>query len=277
MYYMSYHTESTLGFHLAESPDLLHWTPVNGGAPLIPRARDGSYIVRDPFLLREADGQFRVIFTNGWKTKSICTAVSGDLQHWSAPVYLGIMEHLPDTANCWAPECVFDDESGQYMLFWSSSFHKTNRLGIKNHRIWRCFTKDFQTFSQPELFFDPGFNCIDATLCKTESGWVMAFKDERGGNTELTRYKNIRLAFSTSLHAPFGGITKPVTGHLTEGPYIVQKNGQYYLFADCFMHGAYTCSTTEDFMHFQKVDVDFPAGLRHCSILLTDKMPIEHN
>lgn len=104
MYYMSYHTERTLGFHLAESPDLLHWTPVNGGAPLIPRARDGSYIVRDPFLLREADGPFRVIFTNGWNTKSICTAVSGDLQHWSAPVYLGIMEHLPDTANCWAPE-----------------------------------------------------------------------------------------------------------------------------------------------------------------------------
>lgn len=41
------------------------------------------------------------------------------------------------------------------------------------------------------------------------------------------------------------------------------------------MHGAYTCSVTEDFMHFQKVDVDFPAGLRHCSILKAD-VPEKH-
>lgn len=267
MYYMSYHTEETLGFHLAESRDLLHWTPRNGGRPLISCAPDGSYIVRDPFLLQETEGRFRVLFTNGWDTNSICTAVSDDLKHWSAPQRLGLMESLPDTANVWAPECVFDGKTGQYMLFWSSSFHKTNRGQKKNHRIWRCFTKDFESFSAPELFFDPGYNCIDATLCQSENGWVMAFKDERGSNRPQTRYKNIHLAFSDDLHKPFEHITPPVTGHLTEGPFIVPKDGSFYLFADCFTQGSYICSKTKDFAHFTPVDVTFPPGLRHCSIL----------
>jgi hypothetical protein len=40
-------------------------------------------------------------------------------------------------------------------------------------------TRDFKTFSQTRLFFDPGFNVIDATVIKSGKRYYMVFKDER--------------------------------------------------------------------------------------------------
>lgn len=56
------------------------------------------------------------------------------------------------------------------MLFWSSTltgaFPETDGMveNRKNHRIYSLRTKDFISFTRPELFYDPGYPVIDATL-----------------------------------------------------------------------------------------------------------------
>jgi len=47
-----------------------------------------------------------------------------------------------------------------------------------NNRIYATATRDFETFTPTQLFFDPGFNCIDATILSLHGKFFMFFKDE---------------------------------------------------------------------------------------------------
>ena len=63
-------------------------------------------------------------------------------------------------------------------------------------------TTDFRAYSPAELFFDPGFSVIDATVVHDGGRFVMAFKDEREVNELSTGHKHIKLTAFTSLGGP---------------------------------------------------------------------------
>lgn len=107
---------------------------------------------------------------------------------WHDEKLIPVMEHLEQTRNCWAPEVFFDTAVNAFRIIWSSTVGGTER----NHRIWSTTTKDFQTFTESKLFFDPGYNVIDATVTDLGDSYFMLFKDERGTNDQGTANKAIR-------------------------------------------------------------------------------------
>ena len=84
-------------------------------------------------------------------------------------------------------------------------------------------TKDFKTFSKTQLFYEPGFSAIDATLVKRgKNDYVMVVKDNSRPNL------NIKVAFSKSPYGPWSEASEPFTGKFTEGPSTAKVGEWYY-------------------------------------------------
>ena len=186
------------GLHLAYSTDGFKWTSLNEDKSLLAPMVGGDKLMRDPCVIKGADGLFHMVWTVSWKEKGIGYANSRDLIHWSKQKYIGVMEHEVGARNCWAPEVFYDESNSRYLIFWATTipgrFPATEKAGDggRNHRMYYVTTKDFETFSATKLFYDDGFNVIDSTIIKSGGRYVMFLKDE----TRDPAQKNIRMAFS---------------------------------------------------------------------------------
>ena len=124
--------------------------------------------------------------------------------NWSDQKWLPVMEHEPGAINSWAPELFFDEASNEYLIVWASTipgrFPDTDptKAGAGppgwNHRLYSASTKDFRTFAPTKLFYDRGFNVIDAAIFRDHARYAMVLKDET--DRPFTPQKNVRLAFS---------------------------------------------------------------------------------
>ena len=171
-------------------------------------------IMRDPFLFSGNDGLFHLVCTAGWRGNGIGYANSFDLMTWSTQRFLPVMEHEKSTVNCWAPEIFYDELDEQYVIYWASTvpgrFPETDHMGDEglNHRMYYTATPDFKTFGETRLFFDGGFNVIDATLVKNDGRYLLFMKDE----TLNPCQKNIRFAISNNIFRGFHSVSPPITG-----------------------------------------------------------------
>jgi lysophospholipase L1-like esterase len=59
------------GLHLARSNDGYHWQALNGGKSFLAPQAGKSRLMRDPCLFRASDGTFHLVWTNGWKDRTI--------------------------------------------------------------------------------------------------------------------------------------------------------------------------------------------------------------
>ncbi|MDX3522688.1 glycoside hydrolase family 43 protein [Streptomyces scabiei] len=166
-YAMVYFTESTTmleadyGLHLAVSQDGLNWTPLNQNAPLVTPTQ-GAGGLRDPFLMRKQDGTFVVLATDlkgtDWNYNSTYIHVwdSADLRTFTG--YRRVKLHDMTNTHSWAPEAYWDAARGRYGILYSS----VNSSG--HNVIMVSYTTDFVTTSNPQVFFDPGYDIIDGNL-----------------------------------------------------------------------------------------------------------------
>ena len=188
------------GLHLAWSADGLTWTAE--GRSVVPDAAGGHRLMRDPCICQGPDGTFHMVWTSGWWDKGIGLAHSKDLIHWSEQTWLEVMAHEGGALNCWAPEIYYDAATQKYLIFWSTTvpgrFPATEESGDGgpnsrklNHRVYYVTTSDFASYSDAKLFFDGGFNVIDATLVREADRYVLFVKDE---TKEPVAKKNIRIA-----------------------------------------------------------------------------------
>ncbi|MFH5182486.1 glycoside hydrolase family 43 protein [Paenibacillus sp. TAB 01] len=187
MYVFSYFKEEQESLFLAVSEDGYQWRELNGGHAIF-ASHIGSKRLRDPFIWEDREGTFHLIWTDGWRSRSIGYARSSDLIHWEDERLLPVMEQIPETQNTWAPEIFYDTAAGRCRIIWSS----TVGTGPRNHRIWSATTADFKSFTDSSLFFDPGYNVIDANITDLGESYLMLFKDERGSNEKGTDYKAVR-------------------------------------------------------------------------------------
>jgi hypothetical protein len=270
-YLFSYFEGSGDGLHLAHSANGLTWTALNNDATLLTPTIGGG-LFRDPCITRGPDGAFHMVWTTGWWDKGIGIAHSSDLINWPTQTFLPVMQSEANAKNCWAPEIFYDEENQRYLIFWATTidgaFPETyDPADDNNHRIYYVTTQDFVTYTPTALFYNPGFNCIDATIVKDGSQYVMFIKNE----TKVpTAQKNIRMATASVAAGPYGAASASITpsGVWAEGPTAIKMGQTWWLYYDAYTEGRMRAQTSTDLQTWTDItgQLSFPSGVRHGTI-----------
>ncbi|QGH36194.1 alpha-L-arabinofuranosidase [Gracilibacillus salitolerans] len=173
--------------------------------------------------------------------------------------------------HSWAPEVFYDDERDKYGIYWSGN---TDR-----NRIYVNYTDDFRAVSSPEIFFDPGYDSIDASIVSLKSTNYLYFKDGRYANIPPYEGKRIKVTKSTSLEpgsfdsnvyaGPFG---EPEF----EAPMIIKKldEDKWYLYGDNYYpdNGKFYVWETKnldkaEWVPLSRRDYNAPLNSKHASSL----------
>jgi hypothetical protein len=275
--FTSFRGNGETGVYFALSRDGRRWTPANGNRPMIAPARKGM-LMRDPFLTRGPDGVWRLLWTWGWTRAEtggglkIGCSSSRDLVTWTAQREIRVLDTEPAARNAWAPEAVWDPSRREWIVFWSTTipgrFPQTDGTGDSgyNHRLYCVTTPDWERFSRARLWFDAGFNSIDATVVRDGARWIMIFKDERKNPLQ----KRLRLAFANSPAGPWTGITEPFSRDWVEGPSAIRIGREWWIYFDHYgkpQH--YGAIRTRDWKTFEDVtaEVSFPEDHRHGTVV----------
>ena len=272
IYLFSYFTgNSEDGLHLAYSNDGLTWNALKNGKSFLSATVGKDKLMRDPSICQAPDGTFHMVWTSSWTDRIIGYASSKDLIHWSEQKAIPVMMHEPTAHNCWAPELFYDEPSKTYYIFWATTIpgrHKEVQTSASekglNHRIYYVTTKDFETFSETKMFFDPDFSVIDAAIVKDKNKeLIMVVKNENSNppekNLRITKTKNIQDGFPVDVSAPITG------DYWAEGPSPLLVGDYLYVYFDKYRNHKYGAVRTKDRIHWEDVsdEVTFPKGTRH--------------
>jgi sucrose-6-phosphate hydrolase SacC (GH32 family) len=265
--YATFHDPGSSGVYFAISEDGYRWSMLNQGKPWLPPS-DAGELMRDPFITRGPDGEFHMVWTWEWRVQSIGYAHSKDLVHWSEQKEIPLMANVPGTNNTWAPEIYWDAGKKQWLIIWSSVVEGKHQ----GNRIYSSMTADFEHFTTPAIFFDPGYEVIDATILETGSKYHLVFKDER--KEPLKKF--IQIATSASLEGPWSEISEPFTEPWTEGPSAIKIGGEYLVYYDHYRDPKrMEAVRSKDLKHWAPADVTFPEGSKHGSFLKITKEEAE--
>ncbi len=245
------------GLHFAASSDGYRWEKVGHGRSYLTPEVGKSKLMRDPCIVRGPDGTYHMVWTSGWNENNIGYASSKDLVNWSGQKELPVMAHEPDVLNAWAPEIVWDEKRGEFLLFWASTVPgklaapPESPEGKYNHRMYATTTKDFVTFTPTRLFYDPGFSVIDATFLRADGRNILLVKDE----TRVPVRKYLQLADAPDLQGPFGALGKPFSpsGLWVEGPTAIKANGEYLVYYDAYQAKRYGAMRSRDLVNWEDV------------------------
>jgi len=303
------------GVFLAASTDGLRFRPLlSPNVPILAPTVGRGKLTRDPSILRGPDGTWHMVWTTSWNDRGIGIAHSPDLVHWSDQRIVDVMGDTVGALNCWAPEISYDAASGEFLILWSSTvigaFPETERAGDPtdgsspdgpryNHRIYCTRTKDFKAFAPERLYYNPGFNCIDAALLAPVAPgeqWHLFFKDE----TRTPPAKNIRHLALDDPQRARGQPSTPITGaYWAEGPTAIRVRGApntaggdeplpasplgptpsvVRVYFDRYTEDRFGAVETADFRAWSDVSegVSFPKGARHGTVVEVEPAFVEH-
>lgn len=262
-------TNKTEKLHYAYSRDGLHWYELNQNNPVwSPSIGEG--ILRDPFINKGKDGKWHMVFTIRPKGKMLGYARSNDLITWEAEKAIEVMSNYEMVQNSWAPEFNYDPGEENYFLYWASSVGEK----MSNNKHYCTRTSDWETFSETELFFDPGFQTIDASITQWNEKNYMFVKDE----SFVYNRKNHphppgnKLAVSSNLGGPYKVVSDFITPDYTEGPEILKLQDQekWYLIYDYWEYGRFGIKESTDLVKWSdELDSElyrFPHRIRHATV-----------
>ena len=234
-------TGEQMFFALADVGEGLHFKDMNGSTmnnlkPVL-TSNVGERGVRDPFMLRSPEGDsFYLIATDlsiytrgGWgmdnagaatKTgsQSICLWESHDLVNWTDCRLIKVAKE--EAGMAWAPEMIYNEETGEYLIFFSSTLLDDPSLGKNANIIYRdsvyyTTTRDFVHFGETKQFipnttYQEGLQrseseskalnndkrkVIDGSVMKIGDYYYSASKDggnnEAGGGIRISRTQNL--------------------------------------------------------------------------------------
>lgn len=269
VYLMSYFKGNGDGLHLAYSHDGLQWEALFEDAVILKPQIGKDKLMRDPSIVQDDDGTFHLVWTTGWWDQGIGYASSKDLKNWSEQRYIPVMEKYEGTKNTWAPELFYDAKDKTFYIFWASTIPgafpelpTSDREKGLNHRQYYVTTKDFETFSETKLFFDPGFSVIDGAILKKADRYYLFVKNENSAPAE----KNIRITAHDKPYDFPTTVSAPITGdYWAEGPTPLIVGGYVYVYFDKYTDRKYGAVRSKDMTNWEDVSetVSFPEGIRH--------------
>lgn len=207
--------------YFALSEEGLNFKDTNGGKPVI-CSNVGEKGVRDPYLYRSYEkDRFFLIATDlsiynrgGWfqneqgyydasttGSSNLVLWESEDLINWGEARLLPV---APENAGmAWAPEMIYYEETGEYIIYFSSSImNKETKMKEKPNTIFYVTTRDFVHFSDTNIFIDnqtdpdgKAREIIDTTLLKIGDTYYSASKDgdnaEENGGIRILKTKTL--------------------------------------------------------------------------------------
>lgn len=256
------------GVFLKTSENGLDFHETNNGEPIFTPPTswpNDQQLTRDPSVVYQ-NGTFHMVWTTNWEGRVFGYARLPNLKTWSGTTLVRpFPADLPaekQSNNVWAPEVHHDPVHGDFFVVFSSTLparHGADDDGAdahgNNHRMYVVRTDDFESFTDAEQFYNPGFSSIDGQLAfdstAGESRWIMAFKYERmpehGGKT-------IRLVTRDPHTGEFSNYGVPIVGpgsdrneHWAEGPTLLQtEDGGWHLYWDAHREGYYGLARSQN-------------------------------
>ncbi|KAH0159517.1 Arabinanase/levansucrase/invertase, partial [Aureobasidium melanogenum] len=250
-------------FAASNGNNALSWTELNGAQPVL-KSSFGTTGLRDPFIIRSHEGDtFYLIATDlsigsgtSWGdavkfgSRYLEVWETHDLKTWSEQRH--VLVSPAEVGNTWAPEAYYDEDTGAYVVFWASSLYNStdvDRVGPTYHRMLYATTRDFVTFSEPQIWQDVGMSRIDSTVLKSGDVYYRFTKDEGAGETgctDIIQEKSISLrATADSWSIVDTCIGKKAGTQGVEGPTAFRSNpgdvsgDNFYLFVDEFTGRGY--------------------------------------
>lgn len=241
----------------ALSYDGYNYKALNGGKPVI-NSKDISLTggVRDPHILRAEDGKtFYMVVTDmtsnkGWDSnRGMVLLKSTDLVNWTSTAINipTVFTEFADIDRVWAPQTIYDPETGKYMVYFSMK-----RKGPGNFDIiyYSYANKDFTALetAPKQLFFHPeGKSCIDGDIVFNNGKYHMFFKTEGHGN-------GIKKAIADKLTGKWEMIDKyyQQTTKAVEGAGVFKLNNsdEWILMYDVYSSGYYEFTKSTDLENF---------------------------
>ena len=173
-------------FGASRGNDPLDYDVLNDGRPVL-SSQFGTKGLRDPFIIRSAEGDRFYLLATDLKaypavdfgeaqesgSKYLEVWESTDLVHWSDQRHVKVSSDF--AGNTWAPEAFYDEEAGEYVVYWASALYPTTDVAGRDintsyQRMMYATTRDFVTFSDPKPWIDvkrgTGRGMIDATIVR---------------------------------------------------------------------------------------------------------------
>ncbi len=252
----------------ALSDDGYNYTPLNHGEPVICSDTIAlTQCVRDPHILRAKDGKsFYMVATDmksslGWDSnRGMVLMKSTDLIGWShATVHFPTKytKQWASVTRVWAPETIYDEQAGKYMVFYSLRTSDENSFD----RIYYSYANaDFTDLEgEPEYLFDSGTATIDGDIVYNPADQLyhLFYKSEGG--------RGIYQATARTLTAPEGQAVgsqwTKVEGNVDQTTVNVEGVGvcrtidgqEWIVMYDCYSNHYYQFCRSKDLKTFEVV------------------------
>lgn len=291
--------------------DPLDYDELNDGLPVL-ESTFGEKGLRDPFIIRSHEGDRFYLLATDLKifgggdfgtaqesgSRYLEVWESTDLVHWGDQRHVKVSSDF--AGNTWAPEAFYDEEAGEYVVYWASALYPTTDtagrdINTQYQRMMYATTRDFVTFSDPQPWIDvkrgTGRGMIDATVVKDGDTFYRVVKDEASMTPRQEKSTDLRATVTgglpTTSSTPGWQLVKervgvgqpnPWGGTFTngEGPTVFRDNedpDRWYLLIDQpSYHGGqgYLAFTTDDIGSASWTSVptaDLPSSPRHGTVI----------
>lgn len=275
-------SDEKIYFSLSKGNTALEWQELNNGKPVF-SSTIGTTGLRDPYIVRSPEGdKFYLMATDlKWfkgekgpdRKRYIQVWESNDLVNWS--VQRDVLVAPPNVQNTYAPEAVWDNSIGAYVVFWTSKLDSN-----KYYTPMYATTRDFVTFTEAQIW-QPGEWRIDCTVTKVGEWYYRFTKSIDNAHNNChdiveERSKNLRSLRNEWETVDYCIGTKAGVPE-TEAPLVFKSNpgdvngDWYYLWIEKWIPvKTYVALRTKSLEHpkWEVVPVNFPSPLpKHGAIL----------
>ncbi len=256
--------------HLAVSTDGYNFKALNNNEPIIDQ-KLGTGCVRDPYILKGQDENgkdcYFIIATDmnaleGWTSNHcLITWKSYDLVNWIDETVIDIrqFEGFEHTNRAWAPQAIWDEKAGMYMVYWATS---TVENDVAGH--YYAYTKDFKSFeTEPKILYgrwnetDPetgekrSIQCIDGDIIYNEKDgyYYLYFKEDITQKIAYVKSKNLTGPYDTD----YTICSLNWFGVEGSSMYRITGTDAWMMIMDEYGEGTFFAQMTRDFKTFRQV------------------------